>query len=356
VSTVPEAPSSAGAPEPQDTLKSRQERRDMKRMRPKADDGSREEPPHVRALGHAISLGFRAFAGFLNVIPLEVALELGALVGSVCAYTMPKRRRTARQNLETAFPEKSPAERAKILRRSFENMGRMVVEFVRFPALDRRAIERLVEVEGREHFDRYRRENPSGGCLALSAHLGNFELISATFNAIEMIPSSLIGRKVRPEAVDAIVCGLRMSQGVATIPNKDATRDIAQRLARGEGIGVVLDQNMKRGTGVFVPFFGKPASTTPGLAVLARRSGVPVFPVFMERKGVCGRHRLRISPALAWDEGEKRRSLVANTALYTKVIEDAVRRNPEEWFWFHRRWRTQPLPGDLAGEPPAVEG
>jgi KDO2-lipid IV(A) lauroyltransferase len=236
-------------------------------------------------------------------------------------------------------------------------MGRMVVEFLRFPALDRRRIEALVRVEGREHFDAYRARDPRG-CLALSAHLGNFELISATFNAIDMIPSSLIGRKVRPEAVDAIVCGLRLSQGIATIPNKDAVRDVAARLARGEGIGVVLDQNMKRGTGVFVPFFGRPASTTPGLAVIARRSGVPVFPVFMERRGVCGRHVLHISPPLAWDEagGDKKRALVVNTALYTKVIEDAIRRSPDEWFWFHRRWRTQPLPGDLASDGVATPG
>jgi KDO2-lipid IV(A) lauroyltransferase len=336
-----------------DTLKSRQERRDMKRLLPKGES-VRREPPLTRALGAAITVAFRAFAGFVRVIPLEVALEIGATVGTVCAYALPRRRRTARENLETAFPEKSPRERRRILRRSFENMGRMVVEFIRFPSLTRRELERLVTIEGKDHFDRFRAANPGVGVLALSAHLGNFELISAIFNAIEMIPSSLIGRKVRPEAVDEIVCGLRLSQGVATIPNKDAVRDVAARLARGEGIGVVLDQNMKRGTGVFVPFFGKPASTTPGLAVLARRSGVPVFPVFMSRVGVCGRHRLRIEPPAVWDEaaGDKKRALVANTALYTRLIEDAIRRRPEEWFWFHRRWRTQPLPGDMAEAEP----
>jgi len=74
------------------------------------------------------------------------------------------------------------------------------------------------------------------GVLALSAHLGNFEMISAVFNAIDMIPSSLIGRKIKPEAVDAIVCGLRMSQGVATIANKESVREVMARVARGEGV------------------------------------------------------------------------------------------------------------------------
>lgn len=351
-------PSTGSAPEARtpslpavvDTLRSRQERRDVKRSLPRGDDSPREETPLVRALGRVLGVGFALGSGFLRVLPLEVALELGATVGRVGAYFLPKRRRTGLENLALAFPDEPPAERARILRLSFENMARGVVELLRFPGLRRREIRRLVQVEGREHFDRFRAANPGTGVLALSAHLGNFELISATFNAIEMIPSSLIGRKIRPEAVDAFICGLRASQGVRTIPNKDATREIAQRLARGEGIGVVLDQNMKRGTGVFVPFFGKPASTTPGLAVFARRADVPVFPVFMERVGVCGRHRLRILPPLAWDDcgGDKRKALVANTAHYTKVIEDAVRRTPTEWFWFHQRWRTQPLPGDLA--------
>ncbi|MBI3725443.1 lysophospholipid acyltransferase family protein [bacterium] len=339
---------SAVPPEEVPEFRSRAQRRAHRRESPKAAPASKDEPLLVRLLGGAISLGFSGVASFVRVLPLEVALELGALIGTACSYVLFSRRRTARENLAVAFPDMSPRDRSRILRRSFANMGRMVVEFVRFPSTPRSELARLVAIEGKEHFDRFRAQN-RGGVLALSAHLGNFEMISAVFNAIDMIPSSLIGRKVRPEAVDRIVCGLRLSHGVATIPNKDAVRDVNARLARGEGIGVVLDQNMKRGTGIFVPFFGKPASTTPGLAVMARRSKAPVFPVFMERRGTEGRHLLRILPPLVWDESADRKgALVSNTALYTKVIEDAVRRNPEEWFWFHRRWRTQPYPDDLA--------
>ncbi len=334
-------------------LSTRAELRALRRVLPKKEAGERKEPLPERLAGAAIAAGFGLFAGFLRVLPADVALELGAATGGLCAFLMPKRRRTARENLELAFPEKSPSERARILRRSFENVGRTFVEFIRFPAMSRRHVASAVEIVGKEHFDRFRAADAKGGVLALSAHLGNFELISAVFNAIDMIPSSLIGRKIKPEAVDELVCGLRMSQGVATIANKESVRDVMARVARGEGVGVVLDQNMRRGHGVYVPFFSKPASTTLGLAVLARRTGAPVFPVFMERVGVLGRHRLTISPPLAWDDakGDKKAALVANTALYTKVIEDAVRRRPEEWFWFHRRWRTQPLPGDGDAAP-----
>lgn len=334
--------------DPDVALRTRAELRALRRVLPKKEAGEKKQSLPERTLGALLTAGFGLAAGFLRILPADVALELGATVGSVCSVLLLSRRKTARENLSLALPERSDAERARILRRSFENVGRTFVEFLRFPALSKQQLAALVRIEGKEHFDRFRAEQPTRGVLALSAHLGNFEMISAVFNAIDMIPSSLIGRKIKPEAVDEIVCGLRMSQGVATIANKESVREVMQRVARGEGVGVVLDQNMRRGHGVHVPFFGKPASTTLGLAVLARRTDAPVFPVFMERLGVVGRHRLVISPPLAWDEagGDKKGALVKNTALYTRVIEDAVRRRPEEWFWFHRRWRTQPLPGD----------
>jgi KDO2-lipid IV(A) lauroyltransferase len=329
-------------------LRTRAQVRALRRSLPKREPRSAEEPLPARVAGAVITGAFRLFAGFLAVLPEDVALELAAAVAGVAAHVLRDRRRTASENLALAFPEKSEAERRRILALSFRNVGRTFVEFIRFPSRSRRAIAASVRIEGKEHFDRFRAADPDQGVLALSAHLGNFELISAVFNAIDMIPSSLIGRKIKPDAVDRIVCGLRMSHGVATIANKESVREVILRVGQGEGVGVVLDQNMRRGHGVYVPFFGKPASTTLGLAVLARRTGAPVFPVFMERVGVLGRHVLRIAPPLVWDDasGDKRGALIANTALYTKVIEDAVRRNPEEWFWVHRRWRTQPLPGD----------
>ncbi len=329
-------------------LRTRAELRALRRALPKKEADKRPEPPLERAVGAVIGLGFGLFAFFMRVLPAEVVLELAASVGGVASFVLGSRRRTARENLALALPEKSEAERARILRRSFENAGRTFAELIRLPALSRRQVASLVAIVGKEHFDRFRAANPTVGVLALSAHLGNFELISATFNAIDMIPSSLIGRKIKPEAVDRIVCGLRASHGVATIANKESVREVVARVGRGEGVGVVLDQNMRRGHGVYVPFFGKPASTTLGLAVLARRTGAPVFPVFMERVGELGRHRLTIQPPLEWDDarGEKKAALVSNTAHYTRVIEDAIRRRPEEWFWFHRRWRTQPRPGE----------
>jgi KDO2-lipid IV(A) lauroyltransferase len=353
VSPGAQAPGATPAPAPDakahEALRNRAELRALRRALPKKE-AAKPVPLPERAAGHLIRAAFGLLAGFVRVLPSDVALELGAVVGTAFSFVLLDRRRTATKNLELAFPERSGAERARILGHSFANIGRMFVEFVRFPALTPRQLSALVTIEGKEHFDRFRAADADMGVLALSAHLGNFEMISAVFNAIDMIPSSLIGRKIKPAAVDEIICGLRASQGVGTIANKDSVRDVVARVGRGEGIGVVLDQNMRRGKGVHVPFFGKPASTTLGLAVLARRTGAPVFPVFMERVGVLGRHRLTISPPLTWDEadGDKKAALVANTAHYTKVIEDAVRRRPEEWFWFHRRWRTQPLPGDAA--------
>jgi KDO2-lipid IV(A) lauroyltransferase len=110
---------------------------------------------------------------------------------------------------------------------------------------------------------------------------------------------------------------------------------------------IPIDQNQSASLGVFVDFFGKPACTTSGLARLARRTKAPVYPAFLVRQPQPERHRIEVLPRVDWvSTGDDDADLVANTQRYTKVFEDVLRRHPEQWIWFHKRWRTRP-----AGEP-----
>jgi KDO2-lipid IV(A) lauroyltransferase len=109
-------------------------------------------------------------------------------------------------------------------------------------------------------------------------------------------------------------------------------------------LAIPADQNQSRRSGVFVSFFGLPASTTAGPARLAMMTGAPVIPVFLLREGESDTHRLEVQQPVELVRGSDRDAeVVVNTQRCTSVIEDVVRRHPEQWIWFHKRWRTRPL-------------
>lgn len=294
-------------------------------------------------------LAFAGFAYFVRALPLRAALALGAAIGRVVYSFGGRRRRVLLSNLAHAFPEKPDAERRAIAKSSCRNLGRTFVEVLRLPDLTEAQARARIRVEGHDTVDAVRANGK--GALALSAHFGNFEYISVGMNRLGPFRCHLIGRRIKNRLVDRAIQDLRLAHGVETIPNKRSLSGIFEKLKRGEGIGVVLDQNMKRKVAVFVDFFGRLASTTPGLAVLAERSGAPVVPIFAVREsawrpgGDPAKHVIAVEPPIPWEAAATREEAVRlNTQRYTKVIEDWVRRFPDQWFWLHDRWRTQPLP------------
>ena len=115
-----------------------------------------------------------------------------------------------------------------------------------------------------------------------------------------------------------------------------------QALRRNEAVVFVLDQNATRSIGVFVDFFGRPACTMSGLAVLAERTGAEVIAAVPWREGP-GRHVLTVLPAIPFERQADREETVRHmTQVYTRVIEDAIKARPAQWFWTHKRWRTRP--------------
>ncbi len=125
-------------------------------------------------------------------------------------------------------------------------------------------------------------------------------------------------------------------------------RGLLSATKAGETVGILMDTNMTPPQGVFVPFFGISACTASGLARIALRTDAAVVPGFTIWDPVLGKYRLRFDPAVSLIRtGNVEEDVIANTARFTKVIEDYVRRYPEQWLWVHRRWKTRP-----EGEPP----
>ena len=183
-----------------------------------------------------------------------------------------------------------------------------------------------------------------GRALMLTAHLGNWELLSVA-HRLTRFPLTIVTRPLDSRGLNAIAERLRERTGVELVDKRQAVRPILQALAAGRLVGILLDQNASRHEGVFVPFFGHLASTSKSVAVLALRTGAPVVPIFTWRERR-GRHRIAIGKTVPVPSGlGSAEAIVEMTRRCTEVIEEAVRMRPDQWLWMHARWRTRPPRG-----------
>ena len=196
-----------------------------------------------------------------------------------------------------------------------------------------------ITLEGLEHLRRAMEVHRRA--LVLTAHLGNWELLSVA-RQLTGYPLAIVVRPLDSPWLNALADRLRRKSGVELIEKHGALRPVMRALADGRLVGILLDQNASRREGVFVPFFGRPASTSKSLALLAVRTGAPVVPIFI-RRDVRGGHRVTIHPPLpAPAPAEGARAVVELTARCTATIEAEIRQGPDQWLWIHNRWRTRP--------------
>jgi len=252
---------------------------------------------------------------------------------------VPRQRLIALHNLQRAFPEKSEAEILKIARGVYRNMGLVAAEFFDIPGLTRENIGQLVEAEGLEHC---RKALAKGkGVLMFGAHFGNWEL-EAIAASLLIKPCTVIYRLLDSAFLAQLVLKVGTDTGNRLLDKRRAMREMLRSLKRNEIVGVMLDQNVDVYEGVFVDFFGRPACTTDGFAVLALHTGAPVLPGYMARRPD-GRYRFVIGPEMeVIDTGDRNADIVANTRRFTAEIEKTVRQYPDQWFWVHQRWKTRP--------------
>ena len=268
-------------------------------------------------------------------LPARVGLWVGARLGDLAWAALPRRRTVALENLTRAFPERPAPELARVGRDSFRHLGMNFVESCVFYFRPPDRLLSRVSIEGLSHFEAA--DALGRGMLLLTAHYGNWELLAAS-HALARFPLSVVMRPLDSPAFEPILERFRLRSGVELITKRRALTDIVEALRRRRMVGILLDQNASRREGVFVPFFGVPASTSKGMALIALRTGAPVLPVFIRRRPD-GRHVVHAgAPVPVPSDGD----VVAFTRAFNEAIEAAIRRAPEQWFWLHRRWKTRP--------------
>ena len=285
-----------------------------------------------------------ALAALIGRLPAPVAERLGRGVGEVLFTLLPGRRRIALRNLERAFPELSAAERDRLCHGFHRHLGLMLVELCVMLGRPLPHVLEQITIEGANHLAAA--VSAHGRALVLTAHLGNWELLTVASRLTGLRLATVV-RPLDAPLLDALAQRLRERSGVELIPKRRAIRPVLAALARGDLVAILLDQNATRAEAVFVPFFGMAASTSRSIAVLALRTGAPILPVFIRRER-WGRHRVTIGAPLPAPVKTGPDAVVELTAQCTLAIEGAIREAPEQWLWVHDRWRTRP--------PAAAEG
>ena len=287
--------------------------------------------------------GISAVTAALRAMSLERAVRAGARLGGWAMNFDRPNRPIALKNLEIAFPDMRTAARLNILRNMYRNWGRMLAEWTHLPELSRANIEQVVTYDGKENWDEAERRSNGRGILVLTAHFGNFELLPIA-QSIYGYRLAIIHRPLRNPLIDAAICAERVRYGNRIIPRKAGGREMLKMLRQNWMIAVALDLDVRKG--IFVDFFGMPASTSDGVARMALATGAPVLPAFMVRQGDTIHHKITILPPFYLEKTRNREAAVREyTQLFTNTLEQVIRAHPDHWNWIHRRWKTRP-PGE----------
>ena len=293
----------------------------------------------------------RLLLRFLEAVPLPaLAAFCEAVMLLVCAVDR-KHRRIARINLGIAFPEMGDAEADRIIRACYRQMGTSAAEFVHLPKMDAAYIREHFRIEGAEYV-RESLEGRNQPAMAMTGHFGNWELLSHVYGSV-IAPAAFIVRPLKSRILDRIVTERRECVGNTVIPKEDSLKDLMRVLRKRILLGILIDQNVDRHKGILVDFFTRKAYTTYGIARLALAMHAAIHPAFIfrdpERKF---HHRLRFGPPIAIDSAAPREEEVARvTRRCNEELEKVIREAPDQWMWFHRRWKTRPV-----GEPKIYRG
>lgn len=284
----------------------------------------------------------------LGALPRPVARSLAVVVTHILYALLPRLRKTAEVNLRIAFPDWSDTQREAVIRGMVRNLGWMAAEFARFPKYMKENIEALVVLDGHENFlEGQRRGN---GVLYLTGHIGAWEL-SSFAHALYGFPLHYMARPIENKKIDALVNRYRCLSGNQPIFKNESARVLLEVLKKAGTIGILADQNTMPSEAAFVDFFGKAASTTTGIARLALHTDAAVVPGYAVWDASLGKYRLRFErPVELVRTGNPERDVLENTQKFTKVLEEIIRRYPDQWIWVHGRWNTRPK-----GEPPLYD-
>ena len=297
-------------------------------------------PPLAKRLKRSVRFVLLSSAlFFLSRLPLAIAQRAGDGFGALAFLLASGERQKALLSLQRAFPEKSEAERRALARACFRHLGRVAFEAAVAERLSAAQLDALVEVPEAVRRLVLSAHAEGKGVVAVTGHVGHWELLGWAFVRLG-IPLHVIARDNVDGRLTRLVVAFRQKGGVRTILRgaPGAAVGMLRALRRGDALGLLVDQDT-RVQSVCVPFFGTLAATPRAPADLTLRTGAPTVVVFLQR-GLDGRYHFSGEQLDVPHSGDAEADVVELTRRYSRAIETAVRRAPEQWVWMHQRWKT----------------
>lgn len=286
-------------------------------------------------------MALKKMAALIGHLPVSGLEKIGRGFGHLAYWLDIRHRRIVSQNIAFIYPEWNSRQRRRLAKQVFQHFGIIVLEILQTRFLSRQQLIERVTIEGQDIL-RNAIDHPRG-CLLFSAHIGNWEIgllgVAAQLNRSAMTVAKPIKWKLAHNWLTA----LRSRFGNQVFFKDGAMPWMIRALREGQTLAILIDQGVRRKESVEVTFLGKKTLATPAVALLALRCRMPVVPIFCLRDS-CGKYRLKILPLVTYERtASLRRDIQAYTQRLMDILEGAIREDPEQWFWFHRRWkRTYP--------------
>ncbi len=285
---------------------------------------------------------------FIVSIPKNYIIKTGNILGSIAYLLDARHRRIVRRNLKFANPEWPLDKINKISRKTFQNTGITVLEICQMTCFSKEDILQKVRIRGKENL--LNTIKSPEGVIMISAHIGNWEMCSL-FLSCYMQKSVVVVAQNQPNIIERIIHKLRTSTGNVIVSKKGAMIKLVRTLRKGKMIGLLIDQGTSRGEGVDVTFFGHKTNATYAASLLGARYNCPILPVYCIRKSDAKLTVVVEPPLKLHKTDDVRADLQTNTQIMTDSVEKIVSLYPEQWLWFHKRWKRhhpELYPEDLA--------
>ncbi|MBI5143647.1 MAG: mitochondrial fission ELM1 family protein, partial [Candidatus Omnitrophica bacterium] len=289
-------------------------------------------------LDYIVSIIIRFLNLIFSLIPISISLWVGRRLGTIAFIFNKKRRLIAYANLKAAFcKERSPGELRAITKKTYQNLVETFVEILNLTKVDKGYAAKYVEII---NFERVKDAAKSGrGVILLTAHFGDWELLSLT-SAMVGFPITVLVREQKMKRVNELLNRLRESKGCKVVRKGISTKNLLRALYDKNIVGILSDQDAGR-NGVFVDFFGRPTSCHSGTMEMAKRTDSIIIPNFIVRRHG-PYHKVFLEEYIDFRLSKGGDDIKENLQKYAALLENYVRRYPDQWLWLHKRWKSTP--------------
>lgn len=284
----------------------------------------------------------------IQSFPRRYGIAVARSLANIFFILAKKHRVNMIHHLTLAFgSEKTEDEILKIARDVPRHFAVAVVDTIRIPNIIREGFDRYVNAENLHILDTAMKTGK--GAIILTGHFGNWELMGA-YMAQHKYPISVVGAPIKNPLLDNLLVDMRNSAGYKNVHRGRSAKAFLRILKQGGFLGLLIDQDIKKISGVFVDFFGRKAYTPTGPVMFALRFDIPIIPMFIHLEKDLTYTIQCFDPIQITNTGNPENDIKINTQKCSDVYEAVIRRHPEQWAWIHRRWKQQPEANDIQSD------